>query len=203
MLLLWDHEFCSRLQPIRSCVFQILAYQKINIFWYLSRQIGLNLYLSMISQIFRIYKFLNSLYNSKNLVKIQLKYFIKLYFNQVAKYQDSHIMYNPTIFNSQPNTRIKFYENERKKRDIEEGDDVINNNDAEDEMSEKIERKKREAEAEKDVESEQISSLAHMQIPQTARESRSWCEDSFGVFCMLFNAMKAEIFTSLDYKKTI
>ena len=70
-------------------------------------------------------------------------------------------------------------------------------------MSEKIERKKREAEAEKDVESEQISSLAHMQIPQTARESRSWCEDSFGVFCMLFNAMKAEIFTSLDYKKTI
>ena len=147
------------------------------------------------SQIFRIYKFLNSLYNSKNLVKIQLKYFIKLYFNQVAKYQDSHIMYNPTIFNSQPNTRIKFYENERKKRDIEEGDDVINNDDAEDEMSEKIERKKREAEAEKDVESEQISSLAHMQIPQTARESRSWCEDSFGVFCMLFNAMKAEIFT--------
>jgi len=111
---------------------------------------------------------------------------------KVAKYQDSHIMYNPTIFNSQPNTRIKFYENERKKRDIEEGDDVINNDDAEDEMSEKIERKKREAEAEKDVESEQISSLAHMQIPQTARESRSWCEDSFGVFCMLFNAMKGD-----------
>merc|ERR1719225_1150184 len=29
---------------------------------------------------------------------------------KVAKYQDSHIMYNPTIFNSQPKTRIKFYE---------------------------------------------------------------------------------------------
>ena len=36
---------------------------------------------------------------------------------KVAKYQDSHIMYNPTIFNSQPNTKIKFYESNRSKRD--------------------------------------------------------------------------------------
>lgn len=43
---------------------------------------------------------------------------------KVAKYQDSHIMYNPTIFNSQPNTRIQFYENERFRRDAEGGEET-------------------------------------------------------------------------------
>ena len=75
---------------------------------------------------------------------------------KVAKYQDSHIMYNPTLFNSQPNTRIKFYDNNRKKREAEEP--VIEDN---------------------------LSPAT----PQ-GRESRGWCEDSFGVFCMLFNAVK-------------
>merc|ERR1719481_1554048 len=95
---------------------------------------------------------------------------------KVAKYQDSHIMYNPTIFNSQPNTRIKFYENERKKRDAEDDEDDVKEN-VDDDQKEN-ERKKREAEAEKEMESEQIASVSHMNIPQTARESRSWCEDS-------------------------
>merc|ERR1719184_255856 len=39
---------------------------------------------------------------------------------KVAKFQDSHIMYNPTIFNSQPNTKIKFYETKRNGRSQEE-----------------------------------------------------------------------------------
>ena len=75
---------------------------------------------------------------------------------KVAKYQDSHIMYNPTIFNSQPNARIKFYEN----------------------------RRKREAAGSPAPE-------VTRDVAQT-RESRSWCDDSFGVFCMLFNAMKGD-----------
>ena len=40
---------------------------------------------------------------------------------QVARFQDSHIMYNPTIFNSQPNTKIKFFD-DRSKRQTEEED---------------------------------------------------------------------------------
>ena len=73
---------------------------------------------------------------------------------KVAKYQDSYIMHNPTIFNSQPNTRIKFYDN----------------------------RKKREAEA----------GMLEEEEDNAPRESRGWCDDSFGVLCMLFNAVKGE-----------
>ena len=79
---------------------------------------------------------------------------------KVAKYQDSHIMYNPTLFNSQPNTRIKFYDYNRKKREAEEPS------------------------------AEDIP-------PVQSRESRGWCEDSFGVFCMLFNAVKGKIFYTI------
>jgi len=92
---------------------------------------------------------------------------------KVAKYQDSHIMYNPTIFNSQPNTKIKFYESNRSKRSTEEA--VI------EEVREKDRLEKREAEGgEEEVGKEEGS----------AREARGWCDDSFGVFCMLFNAIK-------------
>ena len=73
---------------------------------------------------------------------------------KVAKYQDSYIMHNPTIFNSQPNTRIKFYES----------------------------RKKREAEA----------GVSEEEEDGAPRQSRGWCDDSFGVLCMLFNAVKGE-----------
>jgi len=89
---------------------------------------------------------------------------------KVAKYQDSHIMYNPTIFNSQPNTKIKFYESKRSKRSTEEK--VM------EEMQEKQRLQKREAEE------------ALVQEDGSAREARGWCDDSFGVFCMLFNAIK-------------
>jgi len=92
---------------------------------------------------------------------------------KVAKYQDSHIMYNPTIFNSQPNTKIKFYESNRSKRSTEEA--VV------EEVREKDRLEKREAEGgEEEVGKEEGS----------AREARGWCDDSFGVFCMLFNAIK-------------
>merc|ERR1719490_77290 len=57
---------------------------------------------------------------------------------KVARYEDSHIMYNPTIFNSQPNTKIKFYESKRSKRSTEE--EVM------EEMEEEQRLQKREAE---------------------------------------------------------
>ena len=90
---------------------------------------------------------------------------------KVAKYQDSHIMYNPTIFNSQPNARIKFYENnQRRKREASPGEEVGG------EAGEGRAREGRGAGPE----------------AVTPRESRGWCEDSFGVFCMLFNAVKGD-----------
>lgn len=86
---------------------------------------------------------------------------------KVAKYQDSHIMYNPTIFNSQPNARIKFYENNQ--------------------------RKKRDASPEQDLAPEAREGRgAGLEAGAAPRESRGWCEDSFGVFCMLFNAVKGD-----------
>merc|ERR1712083_1272590 len=80
-------------------------------------------------------------------------------------------MYNPTIFNSQPNTKIKFYESNRSKRSTEEA--------AIEEVRDKDRLQKREA-GDEEVEKEDGS----------AREARGWCDDSFGVFCMLFNAIK-------------
>ena len=50
----------------------------------------------------------------------------------MARFQDSHIMYNPAIFNSQPNTKIKFFD-DRTKRHTEE--------DLEEAVMEKIEGK--------------------------------------------------------------
>lgn len=87
---------------------------------------------------------------------------------KVAKYQDSHIMYNPTIFNSQPNTKIRFYETERTKREANEASDK--------------ESSARHEPALPDLEENEGS----------ARKARGWCDDSFGVFCMLFNAIKGE-----------
>ena len=92
---------------------------------------------------------------------------------KVAKYQDSHIMYNPTIFNSQPNTKIKFYETKKSKRSTEE--EVLEEVRGEEEEVRRRERRER-----REAEQEEGS----------AREARGWCDDSFGVFCMLFNAIK-------------
>jgi hypothetical protein len=101
----------------------------------------------------------------------------------VAKYQDSHIMYNPTIFNSQPNTKIKFYESFRSRRSSEE--------EAVKEVQE-TERKRREVEEEVQEQGRRRREAEAPQQPEegSAREARGWCDDSFGVFCMLFNAIK-------------
>jgi len=87
---------------------------------------------------------------------------------KVAKYQDSHIMYNPTIFNSQPNTKIRFYENERTKREANEAnenEDAVRHEPAVPEQEE---------------------------FEGTSRQARGWCDDSFGMLCMLFNAIKGD-----------
>jgi len=101
---------------------------------------------------------------------------------KVAKYQDQHIMYNPTIFNSQPNTKINFYQTARTKRENEPEED----NRAKRE-SEENNRAKREVEEEEEEETPEVE-----EDVGSGREARGWCDDSFGVFCMLFNAIKGE-----------
>ncbi|TRY67777.1 hypothetical protein TCAL_11791 [Tigriopus californicus] len=81
---------------------------------------------------------------------------------KVAKYEDNHIAYNPTIFNSQPGSRISFYHH----------------------------RTRREAEDLEAVES--AASFESTDHAETPRQSRGWCDDSYGVFCMLFNAFKGK-----------
>ena len=75
-------------------------------------------------------------------------------------------MYNPTIFNSQPNTKIRFYENERTKREASESNE-----------NEKAARQ--EPVAPELVENE-----------GSARKARGWCDDSFGVFWNIFVVSK-------------
>jgi len=94
---------------------------------------------------------------------------------KVAKYQDSHILYNPTIFNSQPNTRIQFYEGDRFKRDANEQRDAD-----EEEVDDRVKRDADPGDLDPNGEAE----------AESARKARGWCDDSFGVFCMLFNALK-------------
>lgn len=81
---------------------------------------------------------------------------------KVAKYEDNHIAYNPTIFNSQPGSRISFYHHRtrRETEDLEAAETATS-----------------------------FESTDHVETP---RQSRGWCDDSYGVFCMLFNAFKGK-----------
>jgi len=142
---------------------------------------------------------------------------------KVAKYQDSHIMYNPTIFNSQPNTKIRFYENERSKREASENENAARHEPPIPELedneetarqargwcddslgvfcllfnvikgdNEDNERSKREASENENIARQEPPAPELEDNEGTARQARGWCDDSFGVFCMLFNAIKGD-----------
>lgn len=149
---------------------------------------------------------------------------------KVARFQDSHILYNPTIFNSQPNTKIKFFDDRSKRHTQEEEDSREEELDAktlpaevtEDEAAsnkeKEVRREKREASPAMEAKPEDARPPKEPELNQrdgrsgpipplapardgrstgsssssapSAREGRGWCDDSFGVFCMLFNAIK-------------
>jgi len=79
---------------------------------------------------------------------------------KVARYEDNHISQNPTLFHSKPGSRITFYHHRTSKRSVaEESEEIV---------------PKEESETDPDT---------------TKRQARGFCNDSYGVFCMLYNAL--------------
>jgi len=127
---------------------------------------------------------------------------------KVAKYQDSHILYNPTIFNSQPTAGVKFYSDSRQKRHVEN----LHQENAKKIQSAHQRRQKRNVEKTADADNEKELKIkstreARHVSPEPrhetdnivkARESRGWCDDSHGLFCLLFNALKGDEPDSAD-----
>jgi len=88
---------------------------------------------------------------------------------KVARYEDNHITHNPTLFNSKPGSRITFYHH-RTKRNAATGPDQDLELDKSDDVSS---GEKKEGNEEAD----------------STRQARGFCKDSYGVFCMLYNAL--------------
>lgn len=125
---------------------------------------------------------------------------------KVAKYSDSHIAYNPSVYKSQQHNRISFYHH-RTKRSVENHDSSSSNSTLnvqdppmkkeEKEKSDKGILKKKKKIVKKIVKEEKSkenvatatasSSTTHQSVP---RQGRGWCDDSYGVVCMIFNAFK-------------
>lgn len=83
---------------------------------------------------------------------------------KVARYEDNHITHNPTLFNSKPGSRITFYHHRTKR------------------AAEKMEETEPELE---DPSSEKNEG----ETSEDSRQARGFCKDSYGVFCMLYNAL--------------
>ena len=99
---------------------------------------------------------------------------------KVAKYEDDHIAYSPTIFNSKPTSRISFYHHRQKRatspeEEQEPEDDLIA------------------------MESSYYPTTSDVRQPRAgngkadrAGGGGGWCDGSEGVLCMLFNAFKGK-----------
>lgn len=88
---------------------------------------------------------------------------------KVARYEDNHITNSPTLFNSNPGSRITFYHH-RTSRSAPEKSEPVLIKEADLNPPEKMDA---------DMDKESSSS----------RQSRGFCKDSYGVFCMLYNAL--------------
>jgi len=143
---------------------------------------------------------------------------------KVAKYQDSHILYNPTIFHSQPNTNVKFFDDtlnlqhlaggaqrqqhrqqhghqqhrHRFNRAVEDEVELEDQKMVEDHNDESDQNGRKQRLNDEVLSGETTRSLPEDKIHSRvnkktrSRESRGMCDNSFGVFCMLFNAFKGE-----------
>jgi len=96
---------------------------------------------------------------------------------KVAKYENAHISYHPTLFNSKPSSKISFYHH-RSKRDGSSSPPALDN-----------------ATPHKDTEEQPVSQRdveRKAYLEQSPRQGRGWCKDSHGVFCMLYNVFKGD-----------
>ena len=114
---------------------------------------------------------------------------------KVARYEDPNIEYNPTIFHSRPDSKINFYQHRARRSVVhhpaeEEHEGVgvgVAEGVAHDELT-------LESTAQKEG-----NSVAASRVARQGRAGGSggasggggWCDDSHGVFCMLFNAFRA------------
>jgi len=94
---------------------------------------------------------------------------------KVARYEDNYIAQNPSLFNSKPGSRITFYHHRtsRSASDSIEKDDLKTLTEAKKVIPTPTDIKK---DDKKDKES-------------STRQSRGFCKDYNGVFCMLYNAL--------------
>ena len=92
---------------------------------------------------------------------------------KVAKYEDSHIAYNPTLFHSKPGNRISFYHHRTKRDAAASASD-------EDEAA-LIEQLAAQNPNARSVDRDFVT------VP---RQARGWCDDSYGFLCMIFNTLK-------------
>lgn len=101
---------------------------------------------------------------------------------KVARYEDNHIAQNPTLFNSKPGSRITFYHH-RTSRSAP-GDLSGGLSGGLGSLLDKNEKKVEEGmsglnEADKEA----------IDNDPSSRQARGFCKDSYGVFCMLYNAL--------------
>ncbi|XP_023326401.1 uncharacterized protein LOC111699877 [Eurytemora carolleeae] len=160
---------------------------------------------------------------------------------KVARYQDSHILYNPAIFNSQPTPNLEFSEERfrrhtenqesedrrrvrrsldiltRQKRALGSGIDKEQEQDQQEELDQEhqehkeqdeLNQKHKEQDGLNQVHKEQHKlNQGHEEQEQLEQEQvgsrdifngvgrqgrAGWCDNSFGVFCMLFNVLKGD-----------
>lgn len=95
---------------------------------------------------------------------------------KVAKYENAHISYHPTLFNSKPSSKISFYHH-RSKRDGSSSTPALDNAAPHKDTEEPVSQRDAERKA---------------YLEQSPRQGRGWCKDSHGVFCMLYNVFKGD-----------
>lgn len=113
---------------------------------------------------------------------------------KVARYEDPNIEYNPTIFHSRPDSKINFYKHRSRRSAVRRL--------GEDEANEGVTLKGRHVTDEmilEDISQKGGDSESALRLARQGRAGGGansgggdgWCDDSHGVFCMLFNAFRA------------
>ena len=112
---------------------------------------------------------------------------------KVARYEDPNIEYNPTIFHSRPDSKINFYQRRARRSAVrqptEEGHEgvVVAEGVAHDELTHEDSAQNED----KSVPAWRVARQGRAGGSGGASGGGGWCDDSHGVFCMLFNAFRA------------
>lgn len=106
---------------------------------------------------------------------------------KVAKYEENHISYHPGVYNSKPGSRITFYHHRTRRSATEESSDPAASMGkaaaAKAELTSKV------TSSQKLDEAGGLNEEAATPAQHSPRQARGWCKDSYGVFCMLYNAL--------------